>query len=1142
MDTPFVHLKIHSEYAIQDSLLRINELVDRCHHLKMPAIAITDPCHLFTAIKFYKEATKKGIKPIFGADLLVKRDNQAPRIITALCKNHNGYLNLSRLISYAHTHKTVDNEEAIIDFETLKKNHDGLIILSGGKDGDIGQALINRQLDQAKKYMRSWKTAFPEHFYLEVQRSGRAHEEDYIQAIAPLAAQEQIPLVATLDVRFLDGSDFEAHEARISIHNGYTLNDNRRPKPFTNQNYLKQPQQMRELFKDLPSALENTNLIAMRCNLNFNLEKNFLPDYPVGNGCTLESFLKKQAEAGLDRIEKTTTKSWGASLKKTYVDRLKHELNIINKMGFPGYFLIVADFISWSKANGIPVGPGRGSGAGSLVAYALGITALDPIKYELLFERFLNPERVSLPDFDIDFCMEGRDRVIDYVTEKYGQDCVSQIITYGTMAAKAVIRDVGRVLGHPYGFVDSLAKLIPFEIGMTLNKALSQEEKLAERYNNEEDVRTLFDLAQKLEGLIRNTGKHAGGVVISPQPIEHFCPLYQDPKNAHPVTQLDKDDCESIGLVKFDFLGLRTLTIIKWALKNIQQSHPEQTLPDIDNIPLDDIKTYELLKSCQTTAVFQLESRGMKELIRRLQPDCFEDIVALVALFRPGPLQSGMVDDFIKRKHGLEPIIYPHPSLEKSLQPTYGVILYQEQVMQIAQILAGYSLGEADLLRRAMGKKKVEAMAKQRAIFVEGASGNNIDKTMSNNIFDLMEKFAGYGFNKSHSAAYAMIAYQTAWLKSHYPAEFMAAVLSSDMDNTDKVAIFVKECQELGLKINIPDINKSNFHFQVESDGSICFGLGAIKGSGESALNALIKERELNGKYKNIFECCERLDTRKLNRRVLESLISAGAFDGLHNNRQCLLKNIDQVLKYADQVSKNKGQNDLFSMGSSNKQFPELMATPEWESIEKLRREKAVLGFYASDHPLNHLGSELDQLRSHQIKTINSLDEKQNTVVAGILNSKRIIKTKRGKTLAILNIEDSSGNTDITLFSEVLEKYQNQLKNESICIIEGEVAYDKFSDGNKIIASEINTIEVYRQKNAKLLEIFLDNQNTTNLLIHKLASILDKTPLGPTTIIINYKNSQAKGQIKIGKKYYLITQELLNHIKDSTQSKIEIHY
>ncbi len=811
----------------------------------------------------------------------------------------------------------------------------GLIVLSGAADGDIGQALARGRDDEALRCLARWQDLCGDRFYLEVQRTGRAGEEAYAEAVLELGQERGVAALATNDVRFLTRAEFDAHEARVCIHDGALLADPSRVRRYSEEQYLKSPSEMAELFNDAPELLDNTVEVAKRCSLEISLGSSMLPAYPVPAGSSIEDFLRTEAHQGLRArlsavslaaaAPRTAAESPAADepRRAAYQARLDLELGVICSMGFAGYFLIVADFIRWARDNGVPVGPGRGSGAGSLVAYVLGITDLDPIEHDLLFERFLNPERVSMPDFDVDFCMEGRDRVIEYVANKYGRDRVSQIITYGTLAAKAVVRDVGRVLGHNYGYVDKIAKLIPFEIGITLDKALEQEEELRRLYEGDSDVRELIDLARTLEGLARNAGTHAGGVVIAPSVLTDFTPLYCEEGSTTPVTQFDKDDVEAAGLVKFDFLGLRTLTIIDWAVRDINQSralaHEEPLV--MSALPMDDAATYQLLKSCKTTAVFQLESRGMKDLIRRLQPDRFGDIVALVALFRPGPLQSGMVEDFIARKHDTTgaTIDYLHPDLKPVLAATYGVILYQEQVMQIAQILAGYTLGGADLLRRAMGKKKAEEMAKQRSVFVSGAVARGVREAQATHIFDLMEKFAGYGFNKSHSAAYALLSYQTAWLKAHYPAAFMAAVLSSDMDKTDKVVTLIDECASMELTVQPPDVNESVYAFHVSGPMSIRFGLGAIKGVGASAVDAIIEERTAHGPFESLPDLCRRIDLQRVNRRVFDALIRSGSLDRIGPNRATLTAELDRAMHLGEQNSRamSVGQVDLFGLSAA---------------------------------------------------------------------------------------------------------------------------------------------------------------------------------------------------------------------------------
>ena len=987
MTSQFVNLHLHTDYSLVDGLVRIKPLVKAAAASGMPAIAITDQHNLFGAVKLYSAAMQAGVKPILGADIRLRDSSDSKKSLrmVLLCSTMEGYHNLSRLISRAYTegqHLGVP----MLEPEWLDGQTDGLICLSGGREGLLGRDLLGGRQTEAEQLARHWMQLFPDRFYLELVRTGRDDEERYIQQALQLASELDLPVVATNDVRFLTPDQFEAHEAKVCINEGRLLDDPRRPRMYSEQQYLRSPEEMVRLFADIPEAITNTVEIAKRCNVELTLGEHYLPDFPVPDGMTLAEFFSKESFEGLaERLPVLFPDEAEREQKRPeYESRLQIELDVINEMGFPGYFLIVADFIRWAKNNGVPVGPGRGSGAGSLVAYALKITDIDPLQYDLLFERFLNPERVSLPDFDVDFCMDGRDRVIDYVSRHYGRDHVSQIITFGTMAAKAVLRDVGRVLGHPYGMVDQLAKLVPFELKMTLSKALEQEPQLKERYDKEEDVRTLIDLALQLEGLTRNVGKHAGGVVIAPKKLTDYTPLYCEQNGAGLVSQYDKDDVESVGLVKFDFLGLKTLTVIDWAVKNVKAmlSADEADKIDITLLPLDDKPSYDLLKRCETTAVFQLESRGMKELIKRLQPDNFEDIIALVALFRPGPLQSGMVDDFVNRKHGRAKVDYPHPDLEPVLKPTYGVIVYQEQVMQIAQVLAGYSLGEADMLRRAMGKKKPEEMAKQRQIFLEGAKNRGIEENTAGPIFDLMEKFAEYGFNKSHSAAYALVAYQTAWLKAHYPAAFMAAVLSADMDNTDKVVGLIDECRDMNLTVLPPDVNFSKIQFTVENETTIRYGMGAIKGVGESALAGIVSEREQGEAFTSLFDFCRRVELKKINRRVMESLVKAGAFDSLGGHRASLESSLSRAMQIAEQHRRDaaSGQNDLFGLAEpSHADQPQtdlLEDVPEWQEEQLLRAEKETLGLYLSGHPIDRYAAELAQFIPKKISELDAPESK----------------------------------------------------------------------------------------------------------------------------------------------------------------------
>lgn len=881
-DPKFIHLRIHSDFSMVDGLSKVPPLVKKVAAMGMPAMALTDFTNLCGLVKFYSTAHNCGVKPIIGADFTLQSEEFGDELtkLTLLAKNNVGYKNLTLLISKAYLRGHVQHQP-VIDKAWLVEHAEGLIVLSGGKSGEVGRALLKGNQQQVERCIEFYQTHFADHFYLELIRTGRADEESYLHFALDVAEQYDLPVVATNEVVFITEESFEAHEIRVAIHDGYTLEDPRRPKNYSPKQYLRSEAEMCELFADIPEALANSVEIAKRCNVTVRLGEYFLPNFPTG-GMAIEDFLVMKSREGLEeRLEFLfPDPEVRAKRRPEYDERLQVELDVINQMGFPGYFLIVMEFIQWSKDNDIPVGPGRGSGAGSLVAYALKITDLDPLEYDLLFERFLNPERVSMPDFDVDFCMDKRDQVIDHVAEMYGRDAVSQIITFGTMAAKAVIRDVGRVLGHPFGFVDRISKLVPPDPGMTLEKAFIAEPALQELYDADEEVKELIDKCRILEGCTRNAGKHAGGVVISPTAITDFAPIYCDAEGNFPVTQFDKNDVETAGLVKFDFLGLRTLTIIDWALGLVNPRLKKAGKPPvrIEAIPLDDARSFRNLQDAKTTAVFQLESRGMKELIKRLQPDCFEDIIALVALFRPGPLQSGMVDNFIDRKHGREAISYPdekwqHESLKEILEPTYGIILYQEQVMQIAQVLSGYTLGGADMLRRAMGKKKPEEMAKQRAVFQEGAEKNGVDGELAMKIFDLVEKFAGYGFNKSHSAAYALVSYQTLWLKTHYPAEFMAAVMTADMDNTEKVVGLVDECKNMGLTVLPPDINSGLYRFNVDDNGAIVYGIGAIKGVGEGPIEAILEARNKGGYFKDLFDFCARIDLKKVNKRVIEKLI-----------------------------------------------------------------------------------------------------------------------------------------------------------------------------------------------------------------------------------------------------------------------------
>jgi DNA polymerase-3 subunit alpha len=1127
MQLPFVHLRAHSEFSLVDGLLRIDELMATVPVRGMNAIAVTDYCNLFAVVKIYKAAIASGIKPIFGAEVpyctFEKPDEVFSMVL--LCQNLAGYRHLTQLISKTYQEGQYQGKPRARN-EWFSTYADGIIALSGARRGDIGRALLAGDTLRAEALARHWMSVYPGRFYIELQRTDRVHEDEYNALAVQLADSLNLPIVATNEVCFLDKDDFEAHEARVCIHDGSTLADPRRERQHSQMQYLRSAEEMAKLFHDLPQALQNSVEISKRCTVKLELGQSYLPNFPTPPNVTIEAFLIKLSQEGL---EKRLIERYANAVddnRAPYDARLQTELEVINAMGFAGYFLIVADFIRWALSNGVPVGPGRGSGAGSLVAYALRITDLDPLAYDLLFERFLNPERVSMPDFDIDFCMDGRDRVIDYVASKYGRQSVSQIITFGTMAAKAVVRDVGRVLSYPYGFVDKLAKLIPFEIGITLEKALQQEEVLAQRYEEEEEVKELFQLALKLEGITRNAGKHAGGVVIAPSELTDFSAIYCEEGSTQIVSQFDKDDVEAVGLVKFDFLGLRTLTIIDKALKTVNYYQEKAGLPfvDIGRIPLNCPETFTLLKHCQTTAVFQLESRGMKELIGRLQPDTFEDIIALVALFRPGPLQSGMVDDFIDRKHGRAKVAYLHPDLESILKPTYGVILYQEQVMQIAQVLANYTLGAADLLRRAMGKKKLEEMAQQRKIFSEGAETRGIDSKIATTIFDLMEKFAGYGFNKSHSAAYALVAYQTAWLKAHYPAAFMAAVLSSDMDNTDKVVIFVNECRAMTLQILAPSVNQSYFQFSVNDAGQIVYGLGAIKGVGEAAIQAIVQEREARGCYKSLFEFCQRFDLRKVNRRVLETLIKSGACDEWGVERAVLFASLDVSMQggVRHQQNAHSGQLDLFALLEAEEITLEYAEAKAWSEKSRLEYEKETLGYYLTGHPSDVYCKELTSFIT-PIAQLNPMNVKK-AIICGLVVSIRTILTKRNKKLVILGIEDACSRQDVLVFAEQFVSALELIKTGDIIVLEGELGRDDFNGGVKMIAQALYTLHEARTRFAKCLRVNL--KANSQVAIPTLQAVFRDNP-GQCVVQIYYSNESASAAMMLSKEWRVSPSEAL---------------
>ena len=1138
MSSPFIHLRVHSDFSMMDGLNKVKPILGKVAALGMPAVAITDQMNMCGLVKFYSEAHNLGIKPIIGTDFWVTNEvfGDEPFRLTLIAMNNEGYKNITILISKAYLRGHLSHR-AVIDQEWLAEHSEGVIALSGAQHGDVGVGLMKNNAKILDSALEFYQTHFPDRFYLELIRTGRQGEEDYLHLAVELAELRGLPVVATNEVCFIDREGFDAHEIRVCIHDGYTLDDNRRPKRYSDQQYLRTAEEMVELFSDIPEAIENTVEIAKRCNVTVRLNEYFLPQFPTG-GMTTEDFLVKVSEEGLEeRLEFLFPDEEVRKAKRPeYDDRLRIELEVINQMGFPGYFLIVMEFIQWSKDNGIPVGPGRGSGAGSLVAYALKITDLDPLEFDLLFERFLNPERVSMPDFDVDFCMDRRDEVIDHVAELYGRQAVSQIITFGTMAAKAVVRDVGRVLGHPYGFVDRISKLIPPDPGMTLEKAFKAEPQLPEVYESDEEVKDLIDMARILEGVTRNAGKHAGGVVIAPTTITDFSPLYCDDEGKNPVTQFDKNDVETAGLVKFDFLGLRTLTIIQWAIDMIKEGKNVDV--DISAIPLEDPKSFRTLQNAETTAVFQLESRGMKELIKRLKPDCFEDIIALVALFRPGPLQSGMVDNFIDRKHGREEISYPdaeyqHECLKEILEPTYGIILYQEQVMQIAQEMAGYSLGGADLLRRAMGKKKPEEMAKQRGTFAEGAKGNNIDPDLAMKIFDLVEKFAGYGFNKSHSAAYALVSYQTLWLKVHYPAEFMAAVMSADMDNTDKIVTLVDECERMGIEILPPDLNAGKYKFTVDSEGRIVYGIGAIKGVGEGPIEAIIEARETQGAFKDLFDFCAKIDIKRVNKRVLEKLVLAGAMDNLGPHRASLMASLPEALAAAGQHAKAEsfGQSDMFGLLTTEPEDVKqaFADVPEWPEKVWLEGEKDTLGLYLTGHPINQYAEELRYYTDGRLVDLKPTNKDQMASAVGLVLGVRVMTNKRGRRWAIVTLDDKSARIDVRFFPDMYEQFESVLETDRILLIKGQVSFDDFSGGNTITARDVMDIVQAREKNARALALNIDTQLLEPKKMSQMQSILQAFNGGSCPVQLAVTHPDAEVILACGARWYVTPEDQLLH-------------
>ena len=1081
MQTSFIHLRVSSEFSISRGLLRIDEIIKNAQKLNMPAVALTDLNNMFGMVKFFKKAEAAGIKPLAGTTLNLKSRAGEFGEILCLAKNNEGLKSLMGIISKSQLQQ--ENGYISVTFEDLSICAGNIVVIAGGPSSTIFNLVKLKKNQDLKTELLSFKETFQDDFCIELQRLGKSFEEEFIQCIVPLASEFLLPVIASNDTMFSQKEDFDIHETKVCINTGKTLNDSNRERLYTPEQYFKSTKDISNLFSDCDpdTLINNTLAIAQKCNVTLTTDQYFLPEYPVPKDHDFNSFLSELSRTQLDEI----IKSYPSAEKEIYLKRLDYELTQIHATGFSSYFLIVADFIQWSKDNDVPVGPGRGSGAGSLVAYALGITALDPIEHNLLFERFINPERISMPDFDIDFCMDKRDMVIDYVGQKYGKSAVSQIATFGTMAARAVVRDVARALGKPYALGDRISKMIPFIPGMTLEKAISSQPIFKKMIQDEEEVSEIIDLAYKLEGIARNVGKHAGGIVIAPGSIADFCPTYFDPQSDSLMTQFDKDDVETIGLVKFDFLGLRTLTVIDRAVKTINESlsKKNETALDLNSLSLDDPKVFDLLASGRTTAVFQLESTGMRELIRRLKPTKFEEIVALLALYRPGPLESGMHDEFVDRKHGKSKVTFPHELLAPVLSETYGVILYQEQVMQAAQVLAGYSLGQADILRRAMGKKKVEEMEQQRQIFVDGCSQNDIKKATAEKIFDLIEKFAGYGFNKSHSAAYAMLSYQTAYLKTYFPEHFMAAVLSTELGNTDKINTLINECKEMKIKVLTPDIKTSNKHFNVNADLHIKYGLGAIKGVADSFIDHVIEVRNSHS-FKDLFDLTKKVNIRLGGKKSIEALTKAGAFDELAPSRSIALACMEDMLREGQKNSAQMaGTSDLFaSMEETFDPYEKYVNVKDLSKEDLLNHERDALGYYFSGHPVIAIEGMVENLRSHTISQVT--DDMNRVKIVGLLNSYRQIRDRSNKQIAFISFDDGTGTMEGTISTDVLEKHHLLLKANSILIFAGSVEIDDYKSKElnrrmyKMKVGSVSSLESQMSQGNK--SIMIDARNLPN--------------------------------------------------------------
>ena len=1145
--TGFVHLLVHTEYSISDSLVRIGDLARRTAQMSMPAVAMTDRCALFGLVKFYDACLSAGVKPIVGADFHYRHGGDVNRCVL-LAASNAGYANLLRLVSRAYVETGVGRatdrrgrrEHGLLEREWILSASEGLIALSGGCQGDVGRALLADDAPRAGRLADDWTRAFGDRYYIEVRRTERPGEDDYVRSAVDLCCARSLPVVATNDVCFLQPDDFEAHETRVCIQQGRTLDDPRRERGYREAQYLRSAEEMQALFEDLPEALENTVEIAKRCNLDLKLGKYHPPNYPTSDGESLEAFLRRSATEGLKARLQARVGTAPRIEAETYVERLDHELGIIEETGFAGYFLVVAEFVNWARRNGVPVGPGRGSGSGSLVAYALNVTNVDPLEYDLIFERFLNPERLSMPDIDIDFCMEGRDSVIRHVAERYGADAVGQIATFGTMAAKAVVRDVARAQGKPYGLADRLSKMIPAEVGMTLATAVAREEELQRFIDENADAAEIVDMAYKLEGIVRNVGKHAGGVVIAPGPLTEFVPLYADDRSGGTISQFDKDDVERAGLVKFDFLGLRTLTIIDWAVKAVNASREEGAGSlDIDAIPLDDEATFALLRTGETTAIFQLESQGMKELLRRLAPDNIDEVIPLVALYRPGPLQSGTADDFIDRKHRRKPVEYEDPKLEEGLKATYGVLLYQEQVMYAARVLAGFSLGEADVLRAAMGKKKPEEMVKVREKFMAGALSQGVPENRAAHIFDQMEKFSGYAFPKGHATTYGIVTYQTAWLKCHYPAEFMAAVLSADMQDADKMVALVHELRRMDLTLLPPNINTSQFRFSVIG-GGILYGLGAVRGVGAGAVAAIVEQRQSDGPFKDLFDFCSRIqgsDAGRNAKHVIEPLICAGALDcfavdreNVDHLRARLMKELPTALARAEQGARDAamGIRDMFG-DIVGEQRAGPVDTPSWSRSERLAAEKKSLGLYLTGHPIDAYLDEIATLRSTAIESL--VQGRATQTIAGLVVSVRSRRSRRGDSMAFVVLDDRTGRVEATVSDKALDAARDKLVNDAVLVVEAEVEYDDYAGSLRLRARSVETLEEARARLAECLKISVDANGANGELALRLRDLLqsyrrDEEADG-CPVAVEYCSDKARVRVDLGEQWRVVPSNAL---------------